>query len=336
MGAPHSGPASPFVVRRHTLLSSSTTPAGLSGTPDSPFPPSLFSAASIDVPSPASAYQSILIPSASHATVPDSESSCTVCDKQPSESFRMIVLSPCSHILCSSCFTGTLNIVGEKNMTCMECNTPVQSFHFALSLERNGDSGHAVDSSCPSPYSKPPNSHCELVSKLAELTASAKAVPHKLTASAPNRRPTAIIEGDLKTDSDISVLRLDNIPWVRFSPSPSNHDTHKFQDVTPSVLQDFFKLPLYSIHTLLDLKGKTLSHAFVRLASSDARIALRSTQNAILGIGRRARAVTVTLASLDELLMAVGFLSYGQSVASLFLLDISPMEGYVSKWCSVS
>lgn len=214
---------SPFVVnsvRKQTLLYPLTTPVGPSGTSDSPFPPSLFSAASIDVPSPTSAYQPVLIPSAPNATVPDFKSSCTVCDKQPSESFRMIVLSPCSHILCSSCFTGTLNIVGEKNMTCMECNSPVQSFHFALSLEKNGDSGHTIDSSCPSPYSKPPDSHCELVSKLAELTASTKIFSRKPTASAPNRRPITIAERDMKTDSDISVLRLDNIPWVRFFPLP--------------------------------------------------------------------------------------------------------------------
>lgn len=71
------------------------------------------------------------------------------------------------------------------------------------------------------------------------------------------------------------------------------------------MLRKFFKLPLHSVHILLDLKGKTLSHAFVRLATPDARLALRSTQNAILGEGRRARAVTVTLASVDELLTAV-------------------------------
>ena len=77
------------------------------------------------------------------------------------------------------------------------------------------------------------------------------------------------------------------------------------QDVTPLVIEKFINRPIIEAHVLLDVKGKTLSHAFVQLSQEDARIALRSSQNAILGAGRRARAVTVTLSSQEELMIAV-------------------------------
>lgn len=77
------------------------------------------------------------------------------------------------------------------------------------------------------------------------------------------------------------------------------------QDVTPLVIEKFINRPIIEAHVLLDSKGKTLSHAFVQLLHEDARTALRSTQNAILGQGRRARAVTVTLSSQEELMAAV-------------------------------
>ncbi|GJJ10493.1 hypothetical protein Clacol_004719 [Clathrus columnatus] len=205
--------------------------------------------------------------------------SCTVCDKQSSsESFRMIVLSPCSHVFCASCFTGTLNIVGEKSMSCMKCNTPVESFHFALDVN-----GHSEIDLCGGDLGLSgyrPRSPSELASRLMDLTNGVK------TMSSPKLVSN---QSTATSNIDISVLRIDNVPW----------------DVTPSMLREFFQLSLHSIHVLLDLKGKTLSHAFVRLASPDARIALRSTQNAVLGKGRRARAVTVTLASMDELLTAI-------------------------------
>lgn len=58
-------------------------------------------------------------------------------------------------------------------------------------------------------------------------------------------------------------------------------------------------------HVLLDPKGKTLSHAYVEVAASDAPAALRSTQNKPLGRDKRRRAVTVTMSSQSELMRAV-------------------------------
>ena len=75
--------------------------------------------------------------------------------------------------------------------------------------------------------------------------------------------------------------------------------------MTPVVIEKFLKHPIVQAHVLLDVNGKTLSHAFVQLLPENARTALRSSQNAILGRGRRARAVTVTLSSQEELMAAV-------------------------------
>ena len=76
------------------------------------------------------------------------------------------------------------------------------------------------------------------------------------------------------------------------------------------------------MHVLLDRKGKTLSHAYVEMANADAaKAALRSAQNSVLGRGKRARGVTVTKSSQEELMKAVSgrvFLSgavYLRSVA---------------------
>jgi hypothetical protein len=68
--------------------------------------------------------------------------------------------------------------------------------------------------------------------------------------------------------------------------------------------------PVESVHVLLDRKGKTLSHAFIEVANEDiAKAALRSAQNSVLGKGKRARGVTVTRSSQEELMRAVSFLS---------------------------
>ncbi|KAF8488074.1 hypothetical protein JB92DRAFT_1456782 [Gautieria morchelliformis] len=193
----------------------------------------------------------------------DPNSACSVCDKEPSNTCRMIVLSPCSHIFCSSCFTGTLNIVGEKNLSCMDCNSPVDSFHFAL-----GDL-NATSS--------------DVLSKMTTVLRNGLSEP--LT---PGKPSISASVHDTRRDG-IAVLRIDNVPW----------------DVTPFVIEQFINRPIIEAHVLLDPKGKTLSHAFVQLLHEDARIALRSSQNAILGRGRRARAVTVTLSSQEELMVAL-------------------------------
>ena len=57
---------------------------------------------------------------------------------------------------------------------------------------------------------------------------------------------------------------------------------------------------------LLDRKGKTMSHAFAEMVDEDAaKAALRTSQNSVLGKGKRARGVTVTRSSQEELMRAV-------------------------------
>lgn len=138
------------------------------------------------------------------------KSNCTVCDKHPSKSFRMIVVSPCSHVFCSTCFTGTLNIVGEKNMSCMECKTPIKSFHFALDLDIKSHSTHVDDNSVP--LTRSFHFLDELNFKLANTTDGFQNLSREPAKSFSNQQVTGPVERGLHTDA--SVLRIDNIPWV--------------------------------------------------------------------------------------------------------------------------
>jgi|SRR5882762_513138 len=71
---------------------------------------------------------------------------------------------------------------------------------------------------------------------------------------------------------------------------------------------------LTNVHVLLDRRGKTLSHAFVEFNGEEAaRAALRGTQkNSVLGKGKRARGVTVTRSSQEELMRSL-FPAWGGS-----------------------
>jgi len=72
------------------------------------------------------------------------------------------------------------------------------------------------------------------------------------------------------------------------------------------MIVNWLKQPVARSHVLLDRKGKTLSHVFVEMANEDAaKVALRTTQNSVLGQGKRARGVTVTRSSQEELMKAV-------------------------------
>ena len=82
--------------------------------------------------------------------------------------------------------------------------------------------------------------------------------------------------------------------------------SHKPQDITPPMIANWLKQPVARAHVLLDRKGKTLSHVFVEMVNEDAaKVALRTTQNSVLGQGKRARGVTVTRSSQEELMKAV-------------------------------
>jgi hypothetical protein len=78
------------------------------------------------------------------------------------------------------------------------------------------------------------------------------------------------------------------------------------QDITPPTVIAWLKHPIKRVHVLLDRKGKTLSHAYVEMPDDEAaRASLRTAQNSVLGKGKRARGVTVTRSSQEELMKAL-------------------------------
>jgi len=79
------------------------------------------------------------------------------------------------------------------------------------------------------------------------------------------------------------------------------------------------------VHVLLDPRGKTLSHAYVELATEDiAKAALREVQNSVLGKGKRARGVTVTRSSQEELMRAVSWTVYVRLLWLRFISQLFP------------
>lgn len=89
------------------------------------------------------------------------------------------------------------------------------------------------------------------------------------------------------------------------------------QDITPSQVVTWLQQPVERVHVLLDTKGKTLSHAYIEI--KDQRIAgailrgeavgpdgRKKERGSVLGRGRRARGVTITRSSQEELMADVG------------------------------
>ncbi|KAG7091896.1 hypothetical protein E1B28_008297 [Marasmius oreades] len=109
-----------------------------------------------------------------------------------------------------------------------------------------------------------------------------------------------------KGQKDPVVLRIDNVPW----------------DITPPRISEWLQQPAVRVHVLLDRKGKTMSHAFVEVNGEEvAGAVLRGEaqqseihrftgekvkmRGSVLGKGRRARGVTVTRSSQQELMSAL-------------------------------
>jgi hypothetical protein len=117
-----------------------------------------------------------------------------------------------------------------------------------------------------------------------------------------------VTQADVGEDAEaLAVLRLDDVPW----------------DVTPSMLSSWAGVPSYQAHVLLDRDGKTLSHAFIEArqgSGEDKDRILVECKNKVLGSGKRARRVTITMSGQDELLQAVSILSEN-SLSSLFALE---------------
>ncbi len=119
------------------------------------------------------------------------------------------------------------------------------------------------------------------------------------------------------------VLRIDNVPWVRRQVTYTGAFSLTYalvQDITPPAIAAWLKHPVERVHVLLDRKGKTMSHAFAEMVDElAAKAALRTSQNSVLGRGKRARGVTVTRSSQEELMRAV---SKDFSLAVVHVLSI--------------
>lgn len=206
---------------------------------------------------------------------PAPELCCSVCGTLgPS----LAELEPCSHLLCSACLTSALNIVGEKDMECAVCKTGVANFH----LRNTGSKGSNMLTPSASrgrltPAALEGSNKDDLTNDFHFFDLQASSTPNQS-------------ERHHVRDGELPVLRIDNVPW----------------DITPPTVATWLRHPIKRVHVLLDRKGKTLSHAYVEMPNEEAaRASLRTAQNSVLGKGKRARGVTVTRSSQEELMKAL-------------------------------
>ncbi|KAG8216417.1 hypothetical protein J3R82DRAFT_6522 [Butyriboletus roseoflavus] len=230
----------------------------------------------------------------SSATPP--HATCSVCD---CASDRMAVLVPCKHLLCSACMTSALNIVGEKDIHCAVCKTFVNDFE----LQTPSDDDASVSTVSQRRFLMPPDIASSPLQQrsvrgepaLLPSTFDSNPLPSLMSSMhlcKPQMRHSSAfpVTGAQTQRVENVVLRIDNVPW----------------DITPPVVAAWLRHPIVRVHILLDHRGKTCSHAYVELSTEEiARAALRTVQNSVLGKGKRARGVTVTLSNQSELMHAL-------------------------------
>ncbi|KAI0088830.1 hypothetical protein BDY19DRAFT_149916 [Irpex rosettiformis] len=206
-----------------------------------------------------------------------SSPACSVCG---SSSGSLAVLDPCTHPLCSGCLTSALNIVGEKDMECAVCKAKVNDFKLEkLCLPSEVPARASSQNGGGTFFSEP------LESGFQDFIDRAQGSSTPVMEVKGGRQ-----QGNSARSGERAVLRIDNVPW----------------DITPPAITAWLKQPVERVHVLLDRKGKTLSHAFVEMASPDAaKAALRTSQNSVLGKGKRARGVTVTRSNQEELMRSL-------------------------------
>jgi len=132
---------------------------------------------------------------AAHTTPPSpNPNTCSVCGT--SAPGPKAVLIPCAHPLCSACLTSALNIVGEKDMECCVCKKGVKDFR----LVGGGVEGGSGDGKGE---------------KDGTLEGEFEFFEDVRASSSPPPAVKSITGGEIAEDA---VLRIDNVPWVRFSP----------------------------------------------------------------------------------------------------------------------
>lgn len=84
------------------------------------------------------------------------------------------------------------------------------------------------------------------------------------------------------------------------------------QDITPRQITAWLQQPVERVYVLLDNKGKTLSHAYVEVKDPAVAGAIlrgetsrHSGRGSVLGRGKRARGVTITRSTQEELMTNV-------------------------------
>jgi hypothetical protein len=145
---------------------------------------------------------------------------------------------------------------------------------------------------------KMPIANFRLTSTIISTTGAAVPVPEPIAAVAESFVDTASLLASAEVNTvemlashsdELAVLRIDNVPW----------------DVTPTMLRDWLgsDMEALSHHVLIDRRdGRTLSFAYMEVSPHAMKAILRAKQNSILGFGKRARAVTITVASQEELM----------------------------------
>ncbi|KAG8807846.1 hypothetical protein FRC17_004237, partial [Serendipita sp. 399] len=233
-------------------------------------PPKLLDAFELAPASPVSPTK--VLPEAPSKPVANTRATCAACNRVLSSA---ALLSPCNHLVCSPCLTGCLNAAGENGMDCMACKMPISTFQLTSVVVS------ATGSNLPVP---------QLLA--ASVAAAAKEVV--------DANPSAVSALDapinsLRTSSgsdELCVLRIDNVPW----------------DVTPEMLAEWLgsTSPALCNHALIDRRdGRTLSYAYMEVTAESMKTILRARQNTILGSGKRARAVTVTVSTQDALMREI-------------------------------
>ncbi|KAG9311773.1 hypothetical protein JVU11DRAFT_8016 [Chiua virens] len=224
----------------------------------------------------------------------------TVCSVCGYAGDRMAVLVPCKHMLCSACMTSALNIVGEKDIHCAVCKAFVNDFELQTPSEDDASAftvnqrrSLAIPDIASSPLQQ---RSARGEPALFPSTFNSNPLPSLMSTmslsdvQAQVRHPSPFVMAPQVQKTENVVLRIDNVPW----------------DITPPAVAAWLKHPIIRVHILLDHRGKTCSHAYVELSTEEiARAALRSVQNSVLGKGKRARGVTVTLSSQNELMHAL-------------------------------
>ncbi|KAG8796117.1 hypothetical protein FRC16_009828 [Serendipita sp. 398] len=260
-------------------------------------PPKLLDAFELAPASPVSPSRSLFEAPSKPST--RTTATCAACNRVLSSA---ALLSPCNHLVCSPCLTGCLNAAGENGMDCMACKMPISTFQLTSVVVS------ATGSTLPVAQSL-----------AASVAAAAKEVASTdmMATAAPTLEAQPINSLRSSPGSDEPcVLRIDNVPW----------------DVTPEMLAEWLgsNSPALCNHALVDRRdGRTLSYAYIEVTIESMKTILRARQNTILGSGKRARAVTVTVSTQDALMREIfpswkgHFLGIKPSVAGMDNLQIS-------------